>query len=128
MWVKLSLAVAGALMILPPKACAGENVTNRCVELSVPKNAVIARNGKWIELTSKQWQFLRGVYALNPDTTQGLPYGDKAVLARARQQCRRLSVLYRRQQGLHAHARASSAVDPDGRSRNRQDQSRGNRL
>jgi hypothetical protein len=82
MWVKLSLAVAGALMILPPKACAGDNVTNRCVDLSVPKNAVIARNGKWIELTSKQWQFLRSVYALNPDTPEGLPYGDKAVLAR----------------------------------------------
>ena len=41
----------------------------------------MARNGKWIELTPAQWQFLRGVYALNPETPAGLPYGDKAVLA-----------------------------------------------
>ena len=82
MWVKLSLAVAGALMVLPPRACASQTPTSRYVDLSVPKNAVIARNGKWIELTSEQWQFLRGVYALNPETPEGLPYGDRAVLAR----------------------------------------------
>ena len=41
----------------------------------------MARNGKWIELTPEQWQFLRGVYVLNPETPAGLPYGDKAVLA-----------------------------------------------
>ena len=82
MWVKLSLVVAVALAILPPKVCASENAASHCVDLSVPKNAVIARNGKWIELTSDQWQFLRGVYALSPQTPAGLPYGDKAVLAR----------------------------------------------
>jgi hypothetical protein len=80
MLVKLSLAVAGVLMVLPPKALA-ENVTGRCFDVSVPKNAVTARNGKWIELTPEQWQFLRGVYVLNPETPAGLPYGDKAVLA-----------------------------------------------
>jgi hypothetical protein len=32
-------------------------------------------------LTSEQWQFLRGIYAMNPETPPGLPYGDKAVLA-----------------------------------------------
>ena len=82
MWVKLSLAAAGALMVLPPRACASQTPTSRCVDLSVPKNAVIARNGQWIELTSEQWQFLRGVYALNPETPEGLPYGDRAVLTR----------------------------------------------
>jgi hypothetical protein len=81
MLVKLSLAVAGVLMVLPPKALAGENVSGRCVDVSVPRNAVMARNGKWIELTPEQWQFLRGVYVLNPETPAGLPYGDKAVLA-----------------------------------------------
>ena len=81
MLIKLSLAVVGALMVLPPNACAVENSASRCVDVSLPKNAVIARNGKWIELTPEQWQFLRGVYALNPETPPGLPYGDKAVLA-----------------------------------------------
>jgi hypothetical protein len=82
MLVKLFLAVAGALWVLPPDAWASENITSGCVDVSVPKNAVIARNGKWIELTPEQWQFLRGVYVLNPQTPAGLPYGDKAVLAR----------------------------------------------
>jgi len=81
MFIKLSLAVVGALMVLPPNACAAENSASRCVDVSSPKNAVIARNGKWIELTPEQWQFLRGVYAVNPETPPGLPYGDKAVLA-----------------------------------------------
>jgi len=37
--------------------------------------------GKWIDVTSEQWQFLRGIYAMNPLTPPGLPYGDKAALA-----------------------------------------------
>ena len=82
MLIKLNLPVVGALMVLPPNACAAENNSaSRCVDVSLPKNAVIARNGKWIELTPEQWQFLRGVYAVNPETPPGLPYGDKAVLA-----------------------------------------------
>ena len=32
-------------------------------------------------MTAEQWQFLRGIYAMNPGTPAGLPYGDKAVLA-----------------------------------------------
>jgi hypothetical protein len=35
----------------------------------VPKHVVEARHGKWIELTSDQRQFLRGIYAMNPLTT-----------------------------------------------------------
>lgn len=47
----------------------------------MPKSAVTARNGKWIALTPEQWQFIRGVYVLNPQTPAGLPYGDRAALA-----------------------------------------------
>jgi hypothetical protein len=43
-----------------------------------PKRATV----KWIELTSDQWQFLRGIYAMNPLTPPGLPYGDKAALVK----------------------------------------------
>ena len=46
------------------------------------KHAAEARHGKWIELTSEQWQFLRGIYAMNPLTPPGLPYGDKAALVK----------------------------------------------
>jgi hypothetical protein len=77
---KRSLALAAALAILPQLAYAGE--TSQCVDVSVPKQAIEAHHGKWIELTPDQWQFLRGIYAMNPLTPPGLPYGDKAALAK----------------------------------------------
>ena len=78
---KLCIAIVGALTVLPQTAFAAENVPSLCIDISVPKGAIAARNGKWIELTPEQWQFLRGIYAMNPETPAGLPYGDKAVLA-----------------------------------------------
>ncbi len=77
---KRSLALAGALMALPQLVYAAES--GACVDVSVPKKAIEAHNGKWIELTPEQWEFLRGIYAMNPTTPPGLPYGDKAVLAK----------------------------------------------
>jgi hypothetical protein len=79
MAMKRILALAGALMVLPALAHAADAA--KCVDISVSKQAVEARNGKWIELTPDQWQFLRGIYAMNPLTPPGLPYGDKAALA-----------------------------------------------
>jgi hypothetical protein len=79
MAMKRILALAGALMVLPALAHAADAA--KCVDISVSKKAVEARNGKWIELTPDQWQFLRGIYAMNPLTPPGLPYGDKAALA-----------------------------------------------
>ena len=79
---KICLAFVGALTVLPQLALAADNSTSRCVDISVPKGAIAARNGKWIELTPEQWQFLRGIYAMNPQTPAGLPYGDKAALAK----------------------------------------------
>ena len=80
MLMKRSLALAGALAVLPTLGHAGDEA--RCVDISVPKHAVEAHNGKWIELTPEQWEFLRGIYAMNPLTPPGLPYGDKAALAK----------------------------------------------
>ena len=77
---KRSLALAGALTLLAQMAFAAE--AGNCVDISVPKHAIEARNGRWIELTPDQWQFLRGIYAMNPLTPPGLPYGDKAALAK----------------------------------------------
>ena len=74
------LALAVGLAVLPQMAHAAEEDAARCVDASVPKHAAEAHHGKWIELTSDQWQFLRGVYAMNPLTPPGLPYGDKAAL------------------------------------------------
>jgi hypothetical protein len=75
-----SLALAGVLAVLPQIVMAAEN--GQCVDVSVPKHAIEARNGKWIQLTPEQWEFLRGIYAMNPLTPPGLPYGDKAALAK----------------------------------------------
>jgi hypothetical protein len=77
---KATLAFVGILTILPQMVLAADN-SARCVDVSVPKDAITARNGKWIELTPQQWEFMRGIYAMNPQTPAGLPYGDKAVLA-----------------------------------------------
>jgi hypothetical protein len=79
---KLTLALASALTVLPQIARADDGVPGRCVDISVPKQLIEARNGKWIELTADQWEFLRGIYAMNPLTPPGLPYGDKAALAK----------------------------------------------
>jgi hypothetical protein len=77
---KACLALVGVLTFLPQLALA-DSAASRCVDVSLPKDAITARNGKWIELTAQQWQFLRGIYAMNPTTPPGLPYGDHAVLA-----------------------------------------------
>ena len=64
---------------LPPRMALGAEFANRCVDLATVRAAAAAQNSKLIELTSDQWQFLRGIYAMNPEAPPGLPYGDKAV-------------------------------------------------
>ena len=70
------------LLTAPEGALASEDSTARCVDASAPKALVAARHGRWIDLDVDQWQFLRGIYAMNPQTPPGLPYGDRAALAR----------------------------------------------
>ena len=74
-----ALALAVGLAVLSHVVDAAEGAA-RCVDVSVPKHAAEARHGKSTELTSEQWQFLRGICAMNPLTPPGLPYGDKAAL------------------------------------------------
>ena len=78
---KRSLALAAALAALPQMVDAADAPVARCVDAAVPKKMIEARNGKWIRVTQEQWQFLRGIYAMNPLTPPGLPFGDAAVLA-----------------------------------------------
>jgi hypothetical protein len=74
------MAFIGVIALTPCLVQAAES-SSRCTDISIPKSAVEAHKGKWIELTADQWQFLRGVFVLNPNTPPGLPYGDKAALA-----------------------------------------------
>jgi hypothetical protein len=79
----LRTALAAALLagLAYSAARAGDTVSGRCIDASIPKAAIAARHGQWIALTPEQWQFLRGIYAMNPGTPAGLPYGDRAALA-----------------------------------------------
>lgn len=52
-----------------------------CTAIDGPKRAIQAKHGRWITVTTDQWEFLRGIYAGSPDTPPGLPPGDRAVLA-----------------------------------------------
>lgn len=70
------------LVAFSERALGSENASPACVEAAKPKAVVEARHGHWVELNAAQWEFLRGVYAMNPQTPPGLPYGDRAALAR----------------------------------------------
>ena len=67
---------------LSPAALAAGDAAPLCADVAAPKSVVAAHHGRWVELDADQWQFLRGVYAMNPETPPGLPYGDRAALAR----------------------------------------------
>lgn len=53
----------------------------RCGPIAASRAIIDAAKGSWIELTAEQRAFLEGIFAMNPQTPVGLPYGDKAVLA-----------------------------------------------
>src|SRR5271154_5775694 len=68
------------LMLASPSALA-----QACHELGdVKAKMEKVPGGQWIELTDLQRAFLAGIYAMNPNTPSGLPFGDKAVLARVK--------------------------------------------
>jgi hypothetical protein len=64
---------------LPSQIAVGPEFANRRIDLATVRAATTGQDSKPIELTSDQWQFLRGVYAMNLEAPPGLPDGDKAV-------------------------------------------------
>jgi hypothetical protein len=66
---------------LRAKIAVGAEIANPSVDVTTVRTAVNGQDGKPIEITPSQWQFLRGVYAMNPEAPSGLPYGDNVVLA-----------------------------------------------
>lgn len=53
------------LVVGAPTAVGGRpEFANRCVDLATLRAATTGQNGKLIELTPDQWQFLRGIYAI----------------------------------------------------------------
>jgi hypothetical protein len=76
------LALVVGLVAFSRAALAADDVPPMCVDVSAPKAVVAARHGSWTVLNDAQWEFLRGIYVMNPETPPGLPYGDHAALAR----------------------------------------------
>ena len=66
------------------KVAIGAEFANRCVGFATVSAAINGQDDKPIEITPDQWQFLRGVYAMNLEAPPGLPHGDNAVLAEDR--------------------------------------------
>lgn len=77
----LGLVLSGMVGLCCARAWAEDAPPSKCTDIDGPKSAIEAEHGQWKLLTTDQWEFLRGVYVLNPNTPPGLPYGDRAVLA-----------------------------------------------
>ena len=83
MFNRIALALLiGMVVAFSEGALASDAAAPQCVDVSKPKATVAALHGRWVDLNAAQWEFLRGVYAMNPQTPPGLPYGDHAAIAR----------------------------------------------
>jgi hypothetical protein len=71
----------GCLSVWPGPAFAIDASRSRCIAVSEAREAVASHKGTWTELTTEEWQFLRGVYVMNSGTPSRLPYGNGAALA-----------------------------------------------
>ena len=69
---------------IPSQPSAPEQV--KCRDLAEVKAGAEGIGASWIRLTNDQWQFVRGISALDPETPPGLPIGDGAVLSQPKGQ------------------------------------------
>jgi len=75
-----SIFAAALLIAAAPAFAEGNKIS--CIPINEAQKSASEHSGKWIELVPAQWEFLRGIYAINPRTPPGLPVGNKAVLVR----------------------------------------------
>lgn len=76
--IRILILLIGILAITQIKPVHAES---SCIAAAEPKAEIEAKHGRWILLTTDQWEFLRGVYVVNPNTPAGMPAGDRAILA-----------------------------------------------
>lgn len=74
--IKASPLILLTIILFGATARAAEPI-GMCASLDTEK---AKHPGDWAALTTDQWFFLSGIYAMNPLTPKGLPYGDKAIL------------------------------------------------
>jgi len=65
----------------PSKLAMAREFAHCCIDPATVPAAIKAQDVRRIEITSEQWRFLRGIYAMNVDAPPGLPNGENAVLA-----------------------------------------------
>lgn len=75
------LAIAIVALVLISTVALAQEKPSLCTSISIPHGAIMAHDGTWIELAPVQRAFVDGIYAMAPTTPQGLPWGDKIVLA-----------------------------------------------
>src|SRR5271154_767614 len=63
------------LMVPGPSA-----MVKRCMPMETVKTLISAKQGKWTALTQEQFNFIEGLFVMNPNTAPGLPLGAGAVL------------------------------------------------
>jgi hypothetical protein len=71
--------ILGSCLAALVSAAHAQTVPHSCGEVEAIKTD-LGDKGRWTVLTGDQWQFLRGISVLNPNSPNGLPYGDKAAL------------------------------------------------
>ena len=59
-------SLAGLFAVSQPALGAADSAA-LCADVAGAKAMVAEHHGRWIELSAEQWQFLRGVYAMNPE-------------------------------------------------------------
>jgi hypothetical protein len=62
--------------------CAAVHAAGFCVPLAGAKERAARDGHTWTDVSPNEWQFLRGIYAMNPLTPPGLPYGAGAAIVR----------------------------------------------
>jgi len=78
-----SLLIAAALIAATPAfAGPGDHKPVGCFPLAEAVEGLAKHGQKFTQLNTAQWEFLRGIYAMNPATPPGLPMGNKAVLVK----------------------------------------------
>jgi hypothetical protein len=50
----VQFGMLASLIVAPHVAFAQDGAASNCVDVSIPRQAIEARNGRWIELTSEQ--------------------------------------------------------------------------
>jgi hypothetical protein len=53
-----------------------------CLPLAGVKERAAKSGHTWKEVSPNEWEFLRGIYAMDPLTPPGLPFGDGAAIVR----------------------------------------------